>query len=81
MYGLAVMLMPTDPATAMSWCEKAAESGLAMAMNDLGVLLRDSDPVAARTWFERAAAAGDADAVKNLAAVTGKRSRFGLRRR
>lgn len=81
MYGLAVMLNPTDPATAMSWCEKAAESGLPMAMNDLGVLLRESDPVAARTWFERAAAAGDADAVKNLAAVTGKRSRFGRRRR
>ena len=55
-----------------SWFERAAASGEAPAMTNLGLLARDADPPdleAAREWFERAAASGEAGVVYTLAAL------------
>ena len=63
--------VPQDYAKALGWFERAANLGLAEAMNAIGILYQSGQGVPqdygkAREWFERAAAKGDAGGMNNL---------------
>ena len=59
------------PKEAFAWYERAADAGVASAMNQLGLAYLRGDGVEedqelAKEWFQKAADAGDSNAVKNL---------------
>ena len=71
--GLAVV--STDPREAVSWLQKAAAQGEAVAERDLGLHLKTGngipvDPQGALEWFRKAAYKGDGPAKSEVNSVT-----------
>ncbi len=67
--------VPQDDKEAAAWYRKAAEQGLAAALNNLGVMYRKGDGVPENTvlaymLYNLAAAEGDANAIENRAALS-----------
>lgn len=66
--------VPSDPAAAARWLEKAAAQGLAPAQHRLGSLYEKGrgvprDIMVARRWYEQAAASGNVRAMHNLGVI------------